>query len=296
MFTPSMTSEEIAAAAYKDFLEIRGKIQIAEDKFGKLVRSIGTGTVPCSLHSLQETHTIRTRAKNTWNVSFFYSGTTPTGCLTVGANIYTLLPRDKGTDFLFLTSLKKCNLERLSAHFLRRYRERYIEPNQIKLGNIHPAIYFIRTNRDRRLTYYAPNTWTEEERASKYILASKQGLMVLTRKENMETYITFMDQESLGDYRTRMYEEEMIYRKFKEAGDMDVGEQLPLFRNLYRDRDVVRPKMLCFIRRMADSEEHYQQLLNGFENVWDAMLRILDAAEASGHDNNRIHWPSEPFG
>ena len=33
MFTPSMTNEEIEAVAYKDFLEIRGRVEIAKDKF-----------------------------------------------------------------------------------------------------------------------------------------------------------------------------------------------------------------------------------------------------------------------
>ncbi len=38
MFTPSMTNEEIEAVAYKDFLEIRGRVEIAKDKFVQRVR------------------------------------------------------------------------------------------------------------------------------------------------------------------------------------------------------------------------------------------------------------------
>ena len=68
MFTPSMTNEEIEAVAYKDFLEIRGRVEIAKDKFVQRVRCTPPGF--WALHSLQETHTLQTRSKNTWTVYF----------------------------------------------------------------------------------------------------------------------------------------------------------------------------------------------------------------------------------
>ena len=43
MFTPSMTNEEIEAVAYKDFLEIRGRVEIAKDKFVQRVRCTPPG-------------------------------------------------------------------------------------------------------------------------------------------------------------------------------------------------------------------------------------------------------------
>lgn len=148
MFTPSMTNAEIEAVAYKDFLEIRGRVQIAMDKFVKRVRCTGPGQ--WCLHSLQETHTIQTRSKNTWTVYFHYLHTTPTGIVRVSSMVYILLPRNKGTDYLFILNLDRFRLERLSSHFLRRYKERYIDLNQIQLNGLHPAIYFMRTNGDRR--------------------------------------------------------------------------------------------------------------------------------------------------
>ena len=60
MFTPSMTNEEIEAVAYKDFLEIRGRVEIAKDKFVQRVRCTPPGF--WALHSLQETHTLQTRS------------------------------------------------------------------------------------------------------------------------------------------------------------------------------------------------------------------------------------------
>ena len=53
-----MTNEEIEAVAYKDFLEIRGRVEIAKDKFVQRVRCTPPGF--WALHSLQETHTLQT--------------------------------------------------------------------------------------------------------------------------------------------------------------------------------------------------------------------------------------------
>ena len=88
MFTPSMTNEEIEAVAYKDFLEIRGRVEIAKDKFVQRVRCTPPGF--WALHSLQETHTLQTRSKNTWTVYFYYLYTTPAGAVKVSSMIYQI--------------------------------------------------------------------------------------------------------------------------------------------------------------------------------------------------------------
>lgn len=71
MFTPSMTEEEIQQAAYKDYLEIRTRVQIAFERFGQSMRI--SGKHKRAIHSLSESHTLCTRAKNTWNVNFRYT-------------------------------------------------------------------------------------------------------------------------------------------------------------------------------------------------------------------------------
>ena len=142
MFTPSMTNEEIEAVAYKDFLEIRGRVEIAKDKFVQRVRCTPPGF--WALHSLQETHTLQTRSKNTWTVYFYYLYTTPAGAVKVSSMIYTSLPGDEGTDYLFMNNLDRFRLERVSSHFSQQYEERYIDPNQIQLNGLLPAIYFMR--------------------------------------------------------------------------------------------------------------------------------------------------------
>lgn len=59
--------------------------------------------------------------------------------------IYTSLPGDEGTDYLFMNNLDRFRLERVSSHFSQQYEERYIDPNQIQLNGLLPAIYFMRT-------------------------------------------------------------------------------------------------------------------------------------------------------
>ena len=106
-----MTNEEIEAVAYKDFLEIRGRVEIAKDKFVQRVRCTPPGF--WALHSLQETHTLQTRSKNTWTVYFYYLYTTPAGAVKVSSMIYTSLPGDEGTDYLFMNNLDRFRLERI---------------------------------------------------------------------------------------------------------------------------------------------------------------------------------------
>lgn len=52
----------------------------------------------------------------------------------VSSMIYTSLPGDEGTDYLFMNNLDRFRLERVSLRFSRQYEERYIDPNQIQLN------------------------------------------------------------------------------------------------------------------------------------------------------------------
>ena len=278
MFTPSMTNEEIEAVAYKDFLEIRGRVEIAKDKFVQRVRCTPPGF--WALHSLQETHTLQTRSKNTWTVYFYYMQTTPTGIVSVSSMLYTLLPRNSGTDYLFMNNLDRFHLEILSSHFLRRYRERYIDPNQIQLNGLHPAIYFMRTNGDRSIAFYTPNTWTEQEKKDKYLFVSDQGLMVATMVGRVETYLTFMDQENLSDYRAMVYEEEQLFREFENSMTLKGDKQMPFLRKCYREKDEMRAKMYRFMRRSIKSEKTYKKACKLFEIMWNTMCELVESDAA----------------
>lgn len=68
MITPYMTDEELRAAAYKDFQEIKMKVGIALEQFAHNLK-LHSGQYR-AIHSLMETKTIRNKTKNTWNICF----------------------------------------------------------------------------------------------------------------------------------------------------------------------------------------------------------------------------------
>lgn len=172
-----MTEEEIQQAAYKDYLEIRTRVQIAFERFGQSMRI--SGKHKRAIHSLSESHTLCTRAKNTWNVNFRYTGYTPDGQINIVCYLYIPLRRENGVDYLFMNDPKCFKVERVSSHFLQRYKERYLDPAGIDLKGVHPAIYFMQNNEDRRQAYYLPKNWTDEELAEKCFLVSRQGLSLI---------------------------------------------------------------------------------------------------------------------
>ena len=113
--------------------------------------------------------------------------------------IYTSLPGDEGTDYLFMNNLDRFRLERVSLRFSRQYEERYIDPNQIQLNGLLPAVYFMRTAGDRMIAPYTPDAWTEEEKKDKYLFVSEQGIMEAKLEGRVETYLTFRKPEQSGD-------------------------------------------------------------------------------------------------
>ena len=129
----------------------------------------------------------------------YYLYTTPAGAVKVSSMIYTSLPGDEGTDYLFMNNLDRFRLERVSLRFSRQYEERYIDPNQIQLNGLLPAVYFMRTAGDRMIAPYTPDTWTEEEKKDKYLFVSEQGIMEAKLEGRVETYLTFRKPEQSGD-------------------------------------------------------------------------------------------------
>ena len=100
MITPSMTDEELRAAAYQDFLEIRMRVKIALEQFAHNLK-LHSGQHR-AIHSLMETKTIRTKARNTWSVCFVNGGYCPKtdGNLFVNYFVYLLSTVGEHVDFL----------------------------------------------------------------------------------------------------------------------------------------------------------------------------------------------------
>lgn len=273
MITPYMTDEELKAAAYQDFLEIKMKVQISLEQFGhNLTLRPGQQRL---IHSLMETKTIHTKAKNTWNICFVndnYSAKLD-GNFFINYFVYLPLHHGEHVDFLFMSILPDFLLQRVSSHFLQRYKERYLDCNQVNLLGMHPALYFMYKNPDRSEVYYQPENWTEEDLKEKTFLISAQGLSVVKIIDKMVVYITFLDQENLSRYKSQVYEEESYlkdYRKFAEA-KKDAKLWQALYKKMYADPDKAKKYLLKFLSK-SDLNQEDSDVMNRLMDNWDDII------------------------
>lgn len=289
MITPSMTDEELRAAAYQDFLEIRMRVKIALEQFAHNLK-LRSGQRR-AIHSLMETKTIRTKARNTWSVCFVNGGYCPKtdGNLFVDYFVYFPLHRGEHVDFLFMTILPDFYIQRISSHFLQRYKERYLDCNQVNLLGMHPALYYMYKNEDRTEVYYRPTNWTEEELKEKTILISAQGLSVVKFIDKMVVYITFLDQENLSRYKAQVYEEESYWKdflKFKEA-EKDAKLWQALYKKMYADPDKAKKYFAKFIQKTPMNEKDsdiLKKLIDNWDDILDFQNRMSDYVDKMKKD------------
>lgn len=274
MFTPSMTDEELLAIAYQDYLEIHMKIKIALERFVHNLK-LNSGQRR-AIHSVMETKTIRTKAKNTWNICFMNDTYTMQAEERFFANYFIYLPLHRGNnvDFLFMYILPDFKLERLSAHFLQRYRERYLDCNQVNLRGMHPALYYMFKNGDRSQALYIPYNWTEEDLKEKCFLISSQGLSVVKITGKLVVSITFLDQENLSRYKAQVYEEESLWRDIQKmsAPNMDSEIWQAMYKKVYADPEKTKKLLFNFFRRKKlQNDETFAEMVDDLDKKWDVL-------------------------
>ena len=273
-----MTNEELQQAAYKDFLELRPRVQIALDRF---VGNLRLGErQKRMIHSLEENYTLCSRANNTWNITLSYLGYQSDQKIKYAYMVYTPLRRDNGVDYLFWNNISSFHLERFSTHFIQRYKERYLEPKGIDLKEMNPIFYFLLHNEVRRQTYYLPKDWTEEDLAEKSFYISSQGLSLVKDKGKITTYITFLDQENLSRYKAQIYEEEQVFRLFDEIKYVDdYLERHALFKKLCADPERNKRLLKHYFGRSAQTDEQRKQLESKFDRLFDQIAKDTNLIE-----------------
>ncbi len=219
MIVSTMANDEIFKECMQDFWEMKSGIEHLGDRFRKAHNPKNKKKYGFFVPNTIERHTHVSRNKNTWHIEFM-ALTNVNGvryaALTFVYMTYT--NRDESTNYLFLTDLIDGGAFLLTAHFLQRYKERYIELNHIKLAGENIACYFMRHNLDTKKTNFWPKQWTEEERKENEVRISEQGLMVVKRSRNFKflRFITFLSQEVLSEYKARIYEEEELWKNFRK--------------------------------------------------------------------------------
>ena len=294
MFTSHMTEDELQAVAYRDFLEIRMKVKIAFEQFiNRLRLRRGEKRV---LHSLIEEKNVLTKSKNTWHVVFINTSYTAADEFIAGCIVYIPLYRDNAVDYLFINNMEDFVLERLSAHFLTRYKERYLEYNGINLRGIHPAIYYMIYNQDKTLTYYLPEKWTEKEMEEKGFMISKQGLSLVRFDKKLITYITFLDQENLSRYKAMVYEEEALWKDLANTENPELSFELKqaLYMKHCRNTEKTKAILRRYLLRICGTnltEEQREDLLARFDDVIEETLDIEQLLMQEKAETRRLQMP-----
>lgn len=293
MFTPSMTDEELQVAAFRDFQEIRVNVRWACEKFIASMR-VKPGERRL-IHSLVEKKTYHTRSQNDWHVIFRYEGISSSGRVSGSCLMYIPLYRaDNQVDYLFVGHPERYRFERISAHFLQRYKERYLEYNHIDLRGMNPAVYYMFNNNDRTQAYYLPEKWTEEELKEKCFLISKQGLSLVAIHDKMIVYITFLDQENLNRYKALVYEEEEFVKNMNLVTSLKDEEMRNMLKKLCgnpRSREILRRILLRNGRKRENIEAEVDEFMKGWEQVLDLGGRYVEEYEQIKQKVMKEHAP-----
>lgn len=282
MFTSTMTNAELQREAYLDFLELKGPVQIAFGEFRWQNNS--SGKKQYYIHNVVKTRTHRTKRNNVWQIEFHASYYNKDNTMIGGYIIYIPIHRGEHTEYLFLKSMYEFSLEKVTSHFVKRYVERYLVPNNINMKGMTPALYFQRNSDDMRPTDFYPDNWSEEEKENKLIWLSNQGLFVTQMEDKMRIYITFLDQENLSRYKAMIYEEENLMRLYNKGKSIEnTLEQAKHMAHIFRQPNA-RNILERYLRRTSDEdaphhEEYIMQCLNAWDNMMEATFKALDDVE-----------------
>lgn len=268
MLVPSMTPQELEAAVFKDFREMYPRVQAAYERFQSARRLKTKFTY---LHSVSEEHTFRTKAGNKWNILFQHCSYSPKGKLLTNCIHYIPLYREKGTDYIFLIGDSHVPaVEVFTSHFIRRYQERYLEPNHVDLKGTHPVLYYLLSSTNRGQPIFIQGPQTESNELCNFF-QTEQGLACFSLEGRVVTYITFLDQKHLTSYKQEIYEE----RQLIDSMRIVINEDGTLNE---RGWSIVRDKWLA-------NKEHTYMLLNrhckrlrrwGMDQNADILQKFID--------------------
>lgn len=281
MFTAAMTHEELEKEAYQDYIEMNWKVQNAFAKYRRKVSVRAEDDkyfIPSTAHNI----TCKTRRHNTWHVEFHTYIRDNEGHIAAGYCCYYILHRGDAVEYLFIREGKKNQfiLERITDHFLQRYKERYLIPNKVNLKGMSAALYFERHSDDMYMAKYMPKGWTNQDLEERDVWVSGQGMFVTSFKGRTRTFITFLDQENLSSFKAQIYEEESFMRLYDVKGAPDVKiDSIEKAFNLYELYH--KPNSREIIKRMAyrmydETEPDRKAKIKKHVEAWDRLGAAAD--------------------
>lgn len=212
MYLTSMSREELYAEAHKDLIAISTKANMFMDRVRKKARAMSPFPVP------PQRMTVTTTRRNVWTLEGRYDSCMQ--ALTFQAYAPVIGASNNG--YLQITGFKSSDMiMHYTAHFMQRYKERYIDYYQIDLKGESLYDYFVYNN--QHVLYTRRNN-------GGYFIISDHGIAVAEFNDGRRllTHITFLGDDELTLRKQLIYEEEIrIYKgvlelkRLKSRGQKD---------------------------------------------------------------------------
>ena len=292
MLISTMTNDEIYKELREDYWELRNiMINIAE----KCIRD--HKTLKGRYHFIpptgaKKTYTTR-KNKNTWTIEWQIISYNKNHDLSILFISYTrYIDRAGKTHYALLATPDNFIPMLMSAHFLQRYRERYIEPNHVNIGGMSLQAYFFLKNGSGQSVSYYPKNWTEEDKENKCVFYCKHGLFVLRwLKDDFPLFITFLDETCLTEYKAHIYQSERVTELFRKYINLSVHPKdqfAPIQRYAIVKELIQIPNakelLLDFFKRekvaFPDNAHVLDQIIQHFGRKWDSMVEYVQAMES----------------
>ena len=257
-----MDNEELRAETWKDFLEIKDKAASAFYSFKKRYSQY-------VLHSVTETKTYKTRQNNTWTLVYFNILSVDNQLANFIPVAYATVRRESGTDYIVLRSFDMFVIELYTAHFIKRYKERYLIPHGIKPAPGMPTlIYFLMYNSDLTLAnFYKQELGAENEPADRFFWIANHGILANQCEGRMLVFITFLEEEKMSRVKKRILDEERFWAMLEKLNRTQSQEETDfLCQKIYNTPDA-RILIEGYFRRNVDPQ-NMDYALEEWEKYW----------------------------